>query len=86
VAEFALREVEGMRQVRIDIRDEAVRARAGALSNMTGKIAFTPRVPGAGDLFRAIFTREARSGRSTRGRGRSSSSRRSAATTSSGRG
>jgi uncharacterized protein (AIM24 family) len=60
VAEFAMREVEGMRQIRIDIRDEAVRARAGALSNMSGKIAFTPRVPGAGDLFRAIFTREAR--------------------------
>ena len=60
VAEFALREVEGMRQVRIDIRDEAVRARSGALSNMTGKIAFTPRVPGAGDLFRSIFTKEAR--------------------------
>jgi uncharacterized protein (AIM24 family) len=60
VAEFALREVEGMRQVRIDIRDEAVRARAGALSNMTGRIAFTPRVPGMGELVRSVFTREAR--------------------------
>jgi uncharacterized protein (AIM24 family) len=60
VAEFALREVEGMRQVRIDIRDEAVRARAGALSNMTGRITFTPRVPGARDIFRSMFTREAR--------------------------
>jgi uncharacterized protein (AIM24 family) len=60
VAEFALREVEGMRQVRIDIRDEAVRARAGALSNMTGRITLTPRVPGTGDIFRSVFTREAR--------------------------
>jgi uncharacterized protein (AIM24 family) len=49
-----------MRQVRIDIRDEAVRARAGALSNMTGRITLTPRVPGAGDMFRSMFTREAR--------------------------
>jgi uncharacterized protein (AIM24 family) len=60
VAEFSLREVEGMRQVRIDIHDEAVRARAGALSNMTGRITLTPRVPGAGDIFRSLFTREAR--------------------------
>jgi uncharacterized protein (AIM24 family) len=49
-----------MRQVRIDIRDEAVRARAGALSNMTGRIKLTPRVPGAGEIFRSMFTREAR--------------------------
>jgi uncharacterized protein (AIM24 family) len=49
-----------MRQVRIDIADEAVRARAGALSNMTGRITFTPRVPGARDIFRSMFTREAR--------------------------
>ena len=29
MAEFTVREVEGMRQVRIDIRDETVRARRG---------------------------------------------------------
>ena len=29
MAEFSVREVEGMRQVRIDIRDETVRARRG---------------------------------------------------------
>lgn len=60
MAEFALREVEGMRQVRIDICDEAVRARSGALLNMSGAIAFTPRLPGAGDMVRSLFTREAR--------------------------
>ena len=60
MAEFSLREVEGMRQVRIAIADEAVRARSGALSNLTGEIAFTPRLPGMGDLFRSMFTREAR--------------------------
>jgi uncharacterized protein (AIM24 family) len=60
MAEFSMREVEGMRQVRIAITDEAVRARAGALSNLTGDIAFTPRLPGMGDLFRSMFTHEAR--------------------------
>jgi uncharacterized protein (AIM24 family) len=60
MAEFSMREVEGMRQVRIAIANEAVRARAGALSNLTGDIVFTPRLPGMGDLFRSMFTREAR--------------------------
>jgi uncharacterized protein (AIM24 family) len=60
MAEFSIREVEGMRQVRLEIRDETVRARRGALSNMKGNIALVPRLPGAGDLFRAIFTQEAR--------------------------
>ena len=60
MAEFTVREVEGMRQVRIDIRDETVRARRGAMSNMRGSITFTPRLPGAGDVLRSIFTSEAR--------------------------
>jgi uncharacterized protein (AIM24 family) len=60
MAEFTQREIEGMRQVVIDIAGEAVRARAGALSNMRGRIEFTPRLPGAGDLWRALFTSEAR--------------------------
>lgn len=49
-----------MRQVVIDIAGEAVRARAGALSNMHGHIEFTPRLPGPGDIWRALFTSEAR--------------------------
>ena len=60
MAEFTVREIEGMRQVRIDIRDETVRARRGAMSNMRGKITLTPRLPGVGDLFRSMFTSEAR--------------------------
>lgn len=60
MAEFVVREVEGMRQVRVDIRDEVVRARRGALSNMRGEITMTPRLPSAGDIFRALFTNEAR--------------------------
>jgi uncharacterized protein (AIM24 family) len=60
MARFSIREVEGMRQVRLDIRDETVRARRGALSNMTGSITLTPRLPTGGDLVRGIFTNEAR--------------------------
>jgi hypothetical protein len=60
MAEFAVREVEGMRQVMIDLRDETVRARRGALSNMRGAITLTPKLPRLRDVFRSIFTDEAR--------------------------
>jgi uncharacterized protein (AIM24 family) len=60
MAEFTVREVEGMRQVRMDITNETVRARKGALSTSRGNITLTPRLPGAGDVFRSIFTDEAR--------------------------
>lgn len=53
-------ETEGMRQVRLRIENETVRASRGALSNMVGDITMTPRLPGAGDMFRSIFTQEAR--------------------------
>jgi uncharacterized protein (AIM24 family) len=60
MAEFSVREVEGMRQVRIDIRDETVRACRGAMSNMRGEVILTPRLPSAGDVVRGFFTSEAR--------------------------
>lgn len=60
MAEFMIREVEGMRQVRVDIRSETVRARRGAMSNMRGDITLIPRLPSPGDFFRAFFTSEAR--------------------------
>lgn len=60
MAEFSIREVEGMRQIRIDIRDETVRARRGALSNMRGRITMTPRLPGLRDFRASLFTHEAR--------------------------
>jgi len=60
MADFTQREVEGMRQVVIDIAGEAVRARAGALSNMRGQIEFIPRLPRPGDVWRSLFTSEAR--------------------------
>lgn len=60
MADFSIREVEGMRQVRVDIAGETVRARRGAMSTMRGDIKLTPRLPGFGDIFRSIFTSEAR--------------------------
>jgi uncharacterized protein (AIM24 family) len=60
MAEFSVRNIEGMRQVSISIRDETVRAVRGAMSTLTGDIVMTPRLPGAKDLFRAMFTSEAR--------------------------
>lgn len=60
MAEFATREVEGMRQVTVRIERESVRARHGALSNMRGDITLTPRLPSLADLYRTMFTREAR--------------------------
>lgn len=60
MADFTIREVEGMRQVRIEIDKETIRARRGALSTMRGDIALTPRLPSFRDVFRSMFTSEAR--------------------------
>lgn len=49
-----------MRQVRIEIDQETVRTRRGALSNLQGDISVTAALPGPGDLFRSMFTGEAR--------------------------
>lgn len=60
MAEFSIREVEGMRQVCIDLADETIRTRRGALSNMRGEITVKAPLPGLRDLFRSIFVDEAR--------------------------
>lgn len=60
MATFRIRNVEGMRQVCVDIENETVRAARGALSTMSGRIDFTPRLPGLRDSFRSIFTQETR--------------------------
>lgn len=60
MAEFSIREVEGMRQVCIDIRDETIRTRRGALSNMRGNLTVKAPLPGLRDLFRSLFVDEAR--------------------------
>lgn len=60
MADFQVRNIEGMRQVRIDMQDETVRAARGALSNFSGSISFTPTLPALGDVFRSLFARESR--------------------------
>jgi len=60
MANFNVREVEGMRQVCIDIDNESIRACRGALSNMCGDITLTPKIPSGRDILRGFFTHEAR--------------------------
>lgn len=60
MAQFTIRDVEGMRQVRIEINNEQVRARKGAMSNTRGQIKLTPRVPGMMDIIRSVYNDEAR--------------------------
>lgn len=60
MATFEIREVEGMRQIYIEIQDESVRIARGALSNLNGNISFKPTLPGIGDMFRSVFTQETR--------------------------
>jgi uncharacterized protein (AIM24 family) len=60
MAEFSIREVEGMRQVCIDVANETIRTRRGALSNMRGNLTVKAPLPGLRDLFRSIFVDEAR--------------------------
>ncbi len=57
MAEFSIRDVEGMRQVRIEIADEMVRARKGAMSNLRGKIRLIPRLPGERSLAQPVHPR-----------------------------
>jgi uncharacterized protein (AIM24 family) len=45
VAEYRICELEGMRWVQIELRDETVRAEAGALSYMQGDIKLTAKPP-----------------------------------------
>lgn len=70
MAVFVTREVEGMRQVVIDIERETVRARNGALSNMKGNIDFVPRLPNAAYFLKTLFSKEARIRPSYHGTGR----------------
>jgi uncharacterized protein (AIM24 family) len=60
MATFTIRETEGMRQLRIDIANEKIRARKGAMSNTRGDIRLIPRVPGPMDILRSIYNDEAR--------------------------
>ena len=60
MAKFEVRNIEGMRQVQIDLENETVRAARGAMSNFSGDISFTPKLPTTGEIFRSVFARESR--------------------------
>jgi uncharacterized protein (AIM24 family) len=59
MADFEICELEGMRWVRIKIRDETVRAEAGALSHMQGDIRVNVRLPSPLSALKSIISDEA---------------------------
>lgn len=59
MARFTVRDVEGMRQLRIDIENESVRSVRGALSHMDGGIRMTAPLPGPGAILRSMISKEA---------------------------
>jgi uncharacterized protein (AIM24 family) len=59
MADFQIRDVEGMRQVRIELTNETVRARRGAMSNTRGSIDLIPRLPSMLDYIRSLYNDEA---------------------------
>jgi uncharacterized protein (AIM24 family) len=59
VAEFEICELEGMRWVQIRIRDETVRAEAGALSYMQGNIRITAKPPSPLSALKSAISNEA---------------------------
>ena len=59
MAEFEVCELEGMRWVQITLRDETVRAEAGALSHMQGDISVRVRLPSPLGALKSIISNEA---------------------------
>jgi len=59
MASFTVREIEGMRQMRIDLEGTAIRSVRGALSRLEGDVAMTVPLPGPGTLLRTMLSREA---------------------------
>ncbi|MGF1659573.1 MAG: AIM24 family protein [Rubrimonas sp.] len=59
MAEFTVREIEGMRQLRIDLRDECVRSVRGALSRMEGAVRMTAPLPAPDALLKSWISSEA---------------------------
>jgi uncharacterized protein (AIM24 family) len=60
MATFTIRDVEGMRQIQVDLVNETARARRGAMSNLRGNITVIPRLPGPLEFIRSIYSDEAR--------------------------
>jgi len=59
VAEFKVCELEGMRWVQIGIRDETVRAEAGALSYLQGQVRITAKPPSPLSALKSAISEEA---------------------------
>jgi uncharacterized protein (AIM24 family) len=59
MADFRICELEGMRWVQIEIRDETVRAEAGALSYLQGDIKITARPPSPLSALKSAISNEA---------------------------
>ncbi len=59
MAEFSVREIEGMRQLRVDLHDERIRSVRGALSRMEGAVRMSAPLPGLGALLKSWISREA---------------------------
>ena len=59
MADFEICELEGMRWVQIQLRDETVRAEAGALSHMQGDIKVRARLPSPASALKSIISDEA---------------------------
>ena len=53
MAQFEVHEEEGMRYVRVVLRDETVRAEAGALAYMRGNLRMTAKIPSIFDVIRS---------------------------------
>jgi len=58
MAQFEVVESEGMHWVKINLRDESVRAEAGALSYMSGDIVVDARLPSVRGAMASVFADE----------------------------
>lgn len=56
MAEFEIRQVEGMRSVRVFLEDETVQAQSGALASMGGDIEMIAKIPSPLTAIRAVIS------------------------------
>lgn len=58
MAKFTIRDIEGMRQLRIKLKNEAVRTTRGAFSHLDGTIKMTAPIPGIPTLIKSAVSKE----------------------------
>ena len=56
MAEFEIRQVEGMRSVRVFLDDETVQAESGALASMGGGVEMVAKIPSLLSILRAVIS------------------------------